>query len=135
MCYLPHARPPEIPAELLLPPMSGGAGGEEAILASRDGTKFRAYLAPAPAGDAGVGIAFLAAAEQPGLAGVVGFYGRLSKRDGETWPVPKEEAGRMRAPVLGLFGGDDPSIPSGDIGAFADALARARVKHHVETYP
>src|SRR5437867_3238981 len=220
MCYPPHARPPEIQAELLLPPMSGGAGGEEAILASRDGTKFRAYLASAPGSDAGVviapdvrglhpfyeelaegfaaagvsamafdyfgrtaetakrpenfdfmphvrqtapagvfadiaaslehlakrtgaqrafvlgfcfggRIAFLAAAEQPGLAGVVGFYGRLSKRDGETWPVPKEEAARMRAPVLGLFGGDDPGIPSGDIGAFGDALAQARVKHQL----
>src|SRR5712691_5399863 len=213
MCYPPRARPPEIPADLL-PPMYGGAGGEEAILASRDGTKFRAYLAAASGSDAGVviapdvrglhpfyeelaerfaaagvnavafdyfgrtagtakrpadfdfmphvrqttpqgvfadiaaglehltertgarrafvlgfcyggRIAFLFAAEQTGLAGVVGFYGRLSKRDGETWPVPKEEAGRMRAPVLGLFGGDDPSIPAGDIGAFGDALARA----------
>jgi len=222
MCHPPGARPPEIPADLL-PPMSGGVGGEDAILASRDGTKFRAYLAPAPAGDAGVviapdvrglhpfyvelaerfaaagvsavafdyfgrtagmakrpddfdfmphvrqttpqgvfadiaaglehlgrrtaarrrfvlgfcfggRIAFLAAAEQAGLAGVVGFYGRLSKRDGENWPVPKEEAARMRAPVLGLFGGDDPGIPSGDIGAFGDALARAGVKHQLETY-
>ena len=40
----------------------------------------------------------------------------------------------MRAPVLGLFGGDDPGIPSGDIGAFGDALARAGVKHQLETY-
>src|SRR5438093_3009264 len=73
MCYPPHARPPEIPAELLLPPMSGGAGGEEAILASRDGTKFRAYLAPAPAGDAGVVIA-------PDVRGLHPFYEELAER-------------------------------------------------------
>jgi carboxymethylenebutenolidase len=79
-------------------------------------------------------IAFLSAAEQPGLAGVVGFYGRLGKRDGETWPIPAEEARRMRAPVLGLFGGDDPGIPSTDIAAFDRALADAKVKHHIETY-
>ena len=41
----------------------------------------------------------------------------------------------MRAPVLGLFGGEDPSIPASDIAAFATALASAKVKHDVETYP
>lgn len=80
-------------------------------------------------------IAFLAAAEQPGLSGVVGFYGRLSKRDAETWPVPWEEARRMRAPVLGLFGGSDPGIPESDVKAFDDALMRAGVEHHLEVYP
>jgi carboxymethylenebutenolidase len=80
-------------------------------------------------------IAFLSSAEQPGLAGVVGFYGRLSKREGETWPVPAEETRRMRAPVLGLFGGDDPGIPPSDIAAFEKALTDAKVKHHIETYP
>jgi carboxymethylenebutenolidase len=203
--------------------MSGGAGGEEAILTSADGTKLRVYLAKA-AGDAGVviapdvrglhpfyeelaerfasagihalafdyfgrtadaarrpenfdftphvrqtapktlfgdvaaslahlatatgarrrfvlgfcfggRIAFLSAADQQDLAGVVGFYGRLSKREGETWPVPAEQAKRMRAPVLGLFGGNDPGIPTTDIAAFDTALADAGVMHHSETYP
>jgi carboxymethylenebutenolidase len=80
-------------------------------------------------------IAFLSAAEQPGLAGVVGFYGRLGKREGEVWPVPAEEATRMRAPVLGLFGGADPSIPASDIEAFEVALEGAGAKHHIEVYP
>jgi carboxymethylenebutenolidase len=80
-------------------------------------------------------IAFLASAEQQGLAGVVGFYGRLGKREGETWPVPAEEAKRMRAPVLGLFGGNDPGIPPSDIAAFDKALTGSKVKHHIETYP
>ena len=80
-------------------------------------------------------IAFLSSAEQPGLAGVVGFYGRLGKRENEVWPVPAEQAARTRAPVLGLFGGDDPSIPPSDIAAFDTALATAKVKHHLETYP
>jgi len=41
----------------------------------------------------------------------------------------------MRAPVLGLFGGNDPGIPATDIAAFDAALADAGVKHQIETYP
>jgi carboxymethylenebutenolidase len=223
MCYPPGARPPEIPPDLL-PPMSGGAGGDEAILSSADGTKFRSYMARASDRDVGVvispdvrglhrfyeeladrfasagvhaiafdyfgrtagtdrraddfdymphvrqtspkgvfadiaasraklekdtparrvfvlgfcfggRIAFLSSAEQPGLAGVVGFYGRLGKRENDPWPAPAEQAVRMRAPVLGLFGGEDPGIPASDIAAFDKALNDAKVKRHLETYP
>ena len=223
MCYPSGARPPDVPLDLL-PPISGGAGGQDAILTSADGTKFRAYLAKATAGDAGVviapdvrglhpfyedlverfasaginaiafdyfgrtagterradefdfmphvrqttpkgvfadiaasrahleketktlqtfvlgfcfggRIAFLSSAAQPGLAGVVGFYGRLGKRENDPWPVPADEAPRMRAPVLGLFGGDDPGIPATDIAAFDNALRAAKAPHHIHTYP
>jgi carboxymethylenebutenolidase len=204
--------------------MTGGAGGQDAILGSADGTKFRAYVTSATGGDAGVviapdvrglhpfyeelaerfasagvhaiafdyfgrtggierrpddfeymphvrqttpktvfadiaasrthleketkarrtfvlgfcfggRIAFLSSAEVSGLAGVVGFYGRLGKRENDPWPVPAEEAPRMRAPVLGLFGGDDPGIPPSDIAAFDDALRAAKLPHYVHTYP
>jgi carboxymethylenebutenolidase len=80
-------------------------------------------------------IAFLSSAEVPGLAGVVGFYGRLGKRENDPWPVPAEEARRMRAPVLGLFGGDDPGIPAMEIAAFDDALRTAKLPHDIRTYP
>jgi carboxymethylenebutenolidase len=204
--------------------MTGGAGGQDAILSSSDGTRFRAYLASASGGEAGVviapdvrglhlyyeelaerfasagvhaisfdyfgrtagtdrraddfeymphvrqttpktvfadiaasrahlekstdarrvfvlgfcfggRIAFLASPLVPGLAGVVGFYGRLGKRENDPWPVPAEEARRMRAPVLGLFGGDDPGIPATDIAAFDDALRTAKLSHYIHTYP
>jgi carboxymethylenebutenolidase len=223
MCYPPGARPPDVPVDLL-PPMTGGAGGQDALLTSADGTKFRAYLASAGGGDAGVviapdvrglhpfyeelaerfasagvhaiafdyfgrtagterrpddwdymphvrqttpkgvfadiaasrahleketkarrtfvlgfcfggRIAFLSSAEQPGLAGVVGFYGRLGKREKDPWPVPAEEARRMRAPVLGLFGGDDPGIPATDIAAFAQSLRAANAPQYIHIYP
>src|SRR5437879_11464105 len=176
MCYPPGARPPDVPFDLL-PAMVGGSGGEEVTLTSADGTKFRAHLARAGDGDAGVviapdvrglhsfyedladrfasagihaiafdyfgrtagmdwraddfeymqhvrqatpksafaaiaasrakletepkarsvfmlgfcfgrRIAVLASAEQSGLAGVVGFYGRPGKREDGLWPVP-----------------------------------------------
>jgi carboxymethylenebutenolidase len=80
-------------------------------------------------------IAFLSSAELPGLAGVVGFYGRLGKRENEAWPAPAEQASRMRAPVLGLFGGNDPSIPPADIATLDTALTTAKSNHHLETYP
>lgn len=223
MCYPPGSRPPDVPVDLL-PPMTGGAGGRDAIVTSADGTKFRTYLASATGGDAGVviapdvrglhpfyeelaerfasagvhavafdyfgrtagvdrrgdgfdfmphvrqttpkgvfadvaasreqletdtnarrifvlgfcfggRIAFLSSAEVSGLAGVVGFYGRLGKRDNDPWPVPAEEAPRMRAPALGLFGGDDPGIPPTDIAAFDNALRVAKLPRYIRTYP
>ncbi|HEV8669735.1 MAG TPA: alpha/beta fold hydrolase [Candidatus Limnocylindria bacterium] len=78
--------------------------------------------------------AFFAAAEHAELAGVIGFYGRLSTREGEEGTAPRDRAPRMRAPVLGLFGGADPSIPKSDIDAFDMALNEARFQHHFVTY-
>jgi carboxymethylenebutenolidase len=223
MCYPPGARPPDVPRDLL-PPITGGAGGQDALLTSADGTKFRVYLAAASGGDAGVviapdvrglhsfyeelaerfaslgihaiafdyfgrtagtarraddfdymphvrqtspkgvfadiaasrayleketkarrafvvgfcfggRIAFLSSAAVLGLAGVVGFYGRLGTRENDPWPVPAQEGPRMRAPVLGLFGGDDPGIPPTDIAAFDSALRAAKLPHYIHTYP
>src|SRR6266566_2859883 len=72
MCYPPGARPPDVPIDLL-PPMTGGAGGQDATLTSADGTKFRAYLADATGGDAGVVIA-------PDVRGLHPFYEELAER-------------------------------------------------------
>ena len=79
--------------------------------------------------------AFEASAEHADLAGVIGFYGRLSTNPGEEGTAPKDRAARMRAPVLGLFGGADAGIPDEQVREFERALEQARVPHHVETYP
>ena len=79
--------------------------------------------------------AFNASAEQAELAGVIGFYGRLSTREGEEGTAPKDRAARMRAPVLGLFGGADPGIPEEQVDEFGRALDRAHVGRHIEVYP
>lgn len=221
MCHPAGSRPPDVPPDL--PTMSGGGGGADTVLTSADGTRFRAYLAPAARGDAGVVIApdvrglhpfyeelaerfasagvhaialdyfgrtagtdrrgddfeytphvrqtsvptiqadiaasaahlgkrtgatrvfvlgfcmggrtaFIAGAEQSGIAGVIGFYGRLSTREGEAGHAPKDRAARVKVPILGLFGGADPGIPESDVREFGQALHRAGVRHHFETY-
>lgn len=223
MCFPPGARPPEIPTDLR--PISGGAGGEDVLLKSTDGATFRAFLAKARQGDAGVVIApdvrglhrfyeelaerfasggvhaiafdyfgrtagtdrrpddfgfqehvtaararpdliqadiaasaaalkertgasrifvlgfcmggrvaFNAAAEQDGLAGVVGFYGVTRQRDENDTDAPILKVDRMRVPILGLFGGADQGIPAGDNATFDRALDERTVAHHIVTY-
>jgi carboxymethylenebutenolidase len=223
MCFPPGARPPDIPADLLL--ISGGAGGEDVVLTSSDRATFRAFVAKAQQGDAGVVIApdvrglhrfyeelaerfasagvhaiafdyfgrtagtdkrpdefpygehvpaarakpeliqadiaasaaelkkrtgakrifvlgfcmggrvaFNASAAQDSLAGVVGFYGVTRKRDDADTDAPIDKVDRMRAPILGLFGGADGGIPAEDNAKFDKALDDRKVTHHLVTY-
>ena len=80
-------------------------------------------------------VAFNASAEQAGLAGVVGFYGVTRKRDDGDTDAPIGKVDRMRAPILGLFGGGDQAIPAGDIDVFGKALTDRKLAHHLVTYP
>jgi carboxymethylenebutenolidase len=74
MCFDFDARPPELPAELALPPLAGGAGTELLELRSADGTAFSAALAEAPqGGDPGVVIL-------PDVRGLFPFYTELAER-------------------------------------------------------
>ena len=224
MCFEFDALPPDLPADLALPPLAGGAAAEVAELTSADGTRFSAALAPvegdgaavvilpdvrglyrfyielaerfAQAGHPAVAIdyfgrtaglgprgedfdylpevmqtrptqirddanaALAALAERSGerpavavgfcfggtqaflanassrmdLAGVVGFYGGL---DTTRWGIksPAEVAPEMKAPVLGLFGGDDQSITADHVASFEQALGDAGVEHEIVTYP
>jgi carboxymethylenebutenolidase len=80
-------------------------------------------------------IAFLSSAEQPGLAGVVGFYGVTRPRDENDKDAPIAKVDRMRGPILGLFGGADQAISASDIATFDRALEERMVAHHLVTYP
>jgi len=223
MCFPPGARPPEIPTDLA--PISGGAGGEDVVLTSSDGAKFRTFFAAAK-GDAGVVIApdvrglhrfyeelterfasagvhaiavdyfgrtagterrsddfafqdhvtaararpdliqaditaaaaelrkrsgatrvfvlgfcmggrvaFNASAAQTGLAGVVGFYGVVRKRDENDKDAPLDRIAQLKAPILGLFGGADKGIPTDSVEEFDRALSDRKLAHHLVTYP
>jgi carboxymethylenebutenolidase len=72
-----------------------------------------------------------------GLGGVIGFYGVLDPgRVGKVErPSLIEHGGEIRVPVLGLFGGEDESIPAQDVAAFDVALESAGVPHELISYP
>ncbi|HLU52796.1 MAG TPA: dienelactone hydrolase family protein [Acidimicrobiia bacterium] len=70
-----------------------------------------------------------------GLAGAIGFYGRPDiDRPAGDGPF-LERCNLVEAPILGLMGGDDPSIPAETVAALESALAAAGVDHEVVTYP
>src|SRR5436190_5094019 len=74
MCFDFDSRPPELPADLALPPLAGGSRAELLELTSRDGTRFSAALAQAPEGR-DVGVVIL-----PDVRGLYRFYEELAER-------------------------------------------------------
>jgi carboxymethylenebutenolidase len=79
-------------------------------------------------------MSFLAGADLPELAGVVGFYGVL---DGSRFgmPGPLERAAEIRCPLLGLFGGADQAIPLEQVDEFGRRLTETGVEHEIHVYP
>jgi carboxymethylenebutenolidase len=69
-----------------------------------------------------------------GLAGVVGFYGRVARNNDEDSNAPVDLASSYRARVLGLFGGADRGISRDDVDAFGRALGVAGVEHDLHVY-
>jgi carboxymethylenebutenolidase len=69
-----------------------------------------------------------------GLAGVIGFYGGMRQRN-EGAPTPITLAPQAQVPVLGLFGGADPSIPPEKVDEFRAGLASSGIEHTVQVYP
>ena len=69
---------------------------------------------------------WISSADQVGLAGAVGFYGRPAE--------PIGRAAEMKAPILALQGGADQSITAEDNAAFEAALEAAGVQHELVTY-
>jgi carboxymethylenebutenolidase len=75
---------------------------------------------------------WLAAAEDHGLAGAIGFYGQPGERNGV--PGPTAHAAEIKAPILALQAGDDANITAEHNAAFDAALTAAGVEHEVVTY-
>jgi carboxymethylenebutenolidase len=69
---------------------------------------------------------WLAAADQDGLAGAVGFYGRPAD--------PAARAAELQAPILALQAGADQNITAEDNAAFERALEDAGVEYELVTY-
>jgi carboxymethylenebutenolidase len=82
-------------------------------------------------------MSFLAATLGLDLAGVMGMYGTLlgAWRNDAPAPVDEAVAGRIAAPVLGLFGGADAGITTEAVASFDTALGASGVDHRIVTYP
>jgi carboxymethylenebutenolidase len=77
---------------------------------------------------------FNQAAAGHGLAGVIGFYGFVARRDDDDKSAPVDLAKDYRSPVLGLFGGADQHILPEHVAGFRAALDSAGVGNDVVTY-
>jgi carboxymethylenebutenolidase len=74
MCFSFDAHPPDLPADLALPPLAGGAAAEVLELASEDGTRFSAAVAESPGSDAAAVVIL------PDVRGLYRFYVELAER-------------------------------------------------------
>lgn len=121
--YRPHVE------QLQVPQVQADLSAAASALRERTGAE-----APATVGFCLGGFySFLAGADVPGLAAVVGFYGVLISRFGV--PGPIERAADIRCPVLGLFGEADQAIPAEQVEQFDERLDGAGVEHEIHVYP
>jgi carboxymethylenebutenolidase len=74
MCFDYDSHPPDLPADLVLPAMAGGAAAELLEVTSGDGTRFSAALAEAPDGSAPAVVIL------PDVRGLYRFYVELAER-------------------------------------------------------
>jgi carboxymethylenebutenolidase len=82
------------------------------------------------------GRASLMQASQESVDGAIAFYGPPTRaEEGELSPVGEAQAGLVRVPVLGLYGGADRGIPASDVEAYDRALEAAGVEHRIVVYP
>jgi carboxymethylenebutenolidase len=79
-------------------------------------------------------ISFNQAAGGGGLAGVVGFYGRVAEEEPGDPMAPVVQAARYACPVLGLFGSADPKITGEHVDMFRRSLDGSRVPNEIVVY-
>ena len=77
---------------------------------------------------------FNQAARGHGLAGVIGFYGFVQKRDADDTNAPVMFVSDFECPVLGFFGGADQSISTEGVEHFRRTLEDEGVPNHIEIY-
>ena len=79
---------------------------------------------------------WLYAAHNPMLKAAVAWYGRLREGFGALDAhSPISLADSLQAPVLGLYGGQDASIPAADVEAMRQALAATARGSEIVVYP
>jgi carboxymethylenebutenolidase len=81
-------------------------------------------------------ITWLYAAHNPQLKAGVAWYGRLAGQATELQPkYPIDVVADLKAPVLGLYGGQDQGIPLADVERMRAALAAAQKPSEIVVFP
>jgi carboxymethylenebutenolidase len=81
-------------------------------------------------------IVWLYAAHNPQLKAGVAWYGRLVGQPTELQPkYPIDLVDDLKAPVLGLYGGQDQGIPLADVEKMRAALAAAKKDSEIVVFP
>ncbi|MDO8892583.1 MAG: dienelactone hydrolase family protein [Sulfurimicrobium sp.] len=81
-------------------------------------------------------ITWLYASHNPRLKAGVAWYGRIDGEvSGNTPKYPLDLAAQLKAPVLGLYGGQDQGIPLDDVEAMRAAIQKASGKSEIHVYP
>jgi carboxymethylenebutenolidase len=81
-------------------------------------------------------ITWLYAAHGPQPKAGVAWYGRLVGETSDATPQqPVDVAGKLRAPVLGLYGGADEGIPLDTVEKMRAAIAAAGSASRIEVFP
>ena len=73
----------------------------------------------------GGGLTLQVALVEENLSVAIPWYGR---------PLAPEDAGNVKAPVLGLYGAEDGGIPVDAVNAMADAMAAAGIESEFQIY-
>jgi carboxymethylenebutenolidase len=81
-------------------------------------------------------IVWLYAAHSPSLKAGVAWYGRLAGQGTDLQPgYPIDLVAELKAPVLGLYGGQDQGIPLADVDRMRAALAASKSPSEIVVYP
>jgi len=81
----------------------------------------------------GGALSFLCGTQDLGLAGVIGFYAVVARDLGNGTLL--DQAGTIRTPALGLFGGADQGIPAAQVEEFDRRLDATGMAHEIAIYP
>ena len=80
-------------------------------------------------------IVWMYAGHNPALKAAVAWYGPVARAYHGGDRSAQDVVGAIRAPVLGLYGGDDPGIPVETTRAIADAMRAAGKTAEIVVYP
>jgi len=124
--YVPHVR------EMTLDGFFADVRAALAYLREGDGAHRATFVTGFCLGGS---LTYISGTQDFGFAGVIGFYGSLSRQmAGAAKPVVDIGA-EERYPLLGLFGGADQAIPVEQVHQFEEGVKQSGVEYKIIVYP